>query len=144
MDPTHDKKIQVALMNSNVTFFLFGGQNAMKHLAANDGDFSLDVFAFLKALGLCDPLCYAGEHRESREDGANHQRVPNSQQQMGSDLLLVQREDRSVYTGRVTARISLTKTQRHLLRREKQSVTRRVGTVQTPLFPLLFTTKREE
>lgn len=52
---------------------------------------------------------------------------------MGSDLLLVQREDRSVYTGRVGARISppllrnIKKTRQRLMRREKQSVTRRVS-----------------
>lgn len=44
-------------------------------------------------------LLVAGEHRESGEDGADHQRVAHSQQQMGSDLLPVQREDRSVHTG---------------------------------------------
>lgn len=49
----------------------------------------------------CDLLLSTGEHRESGKDGADHQRVPDPQQQVGSDLLPVQREDGSLHTGRV-------------------------------------------
>lgn len=82
----------------------------MKHLLFTERMVISLCICISKRVTFCDLLRYAGEHWESREDGANHQRVPNSQQQMGSDLLPVQREDRSMYTGRVTAHVALTKT----------------------------------
>lgn len=69
---------------------------------------------------MCVESCRAGEHRESGEDGADHQRVPHSQQQMGSDLLPVQREDRSVYTGRVAAHVSYTGALRDVKRKAER------------------------
>ena len=41
----------------------------------------------------------AGEHREPREDGAHHQRVPHPQQPLGPALLRLPGQDRGLHTG---------------------------------------------